>query len=542
MYAHFAARAPALADLAAAEEARTKVDIDTFFHAPPAGVCWMTVNPVQGRAPVNGAAAAASAARGVAVIGRVLGAGGPPPFSTLLPFWIGLSAPADTPVTVDLQTVFHDLRVAATFLCSSWTPALTALLHEALHPFEYDMTETALALDIGPAPAVRLMAAIVQCATMLCEKLVDVPPADVEAMLPLAEPVTRAMAVRDALRTDDFEGGMGLLIRRTEPALVQFVPALRSDSPVRFAVRPWVVTFEGEDAIDAGGPSNELFELVAESIFGSARVTSAVATGEFIPNPNADLTLLRITGAFIAVCIRSNHPVPLPFCGLVWRALCGKDIGETDVSSADPALAAAFRAVRAADGVGQRWAVLDWTGHERKLRETTATLTPGEVEEWIKLAVKTRIDEIALALKAMHDGFQENASAGAMKKVFLPEIVRELAEGSPDIDIPTLRAIVQWSGHLDGLVNPIRDWFWTCVREMRPEDRVSLLKFATAHSRIPRTSNFFISVIVSDCPDQRLPEAHTCFNQLVIPQYQSLDKMRQCLLIAIRNCATMDQA
>lgn len=34
--------------------------------------------------------------------------------------------------------------------------------------------------------------------------------------------------------------------------------------------------------------------------------------------------------------------------------------------------------------------------------------------------------------------------------------------------------------------------------------------------------------------DSKLPAAHTCFNQLDLPEYSSEDKLREKLLIAIR--------
>ncbi|VDP74560.1 unnamed protein product [Schistosoma curassoni] len=34
----------------------------------------------------------------------------------------------------------------------------------------------------------------------------------------------------------------------------------------------------------------------------------------------------------------------------------------------------------------------------------------------------------------------------------------------------------------------------------------------------------------------RLPSAHTCFNILLLPEYQSLEKLQQSLLLAITHC------
>jgi len=43
-------------------------------------------------------------------------------------------------------------------------------------------------------------------------------------------------------------------------------------------------------------------------------------------------------------------------------------------------------------------------------------------------------------------------------------------------------------------------------------------------------------IISRNCPDtDRLPTAHTCFNAFLLPDYSSIDKLREKLLIAINN-------
>jgi hypothetical protein len=38
-----------------------------------------------------------------------------------------------------------------------------------------------------------------------------------------------------------------------------------------------------------------------------------------------------------------------------------------------------------------------------------------------------------------------------------------------------------------------------------------------------------------DMPEDALPKAHTCFNQLVIPSFSSFDKMKEKFLFAMSN-------
>ena len=61
--------------------------------------------------------------------------------------------------------------------------------------------------------------------------------------------------------------------------------------------------------------------------------------------------------------------------------------------------------------------------------------------------------------------------------------------------------------------------------------------FSTGSNRSPlrglETLNFTISATGLD--DERLPSAHTCFNDIILPKYSSKDQMRKKILQALEN-------
>ncbi|KAI9290535.1 hypothetical protein K502DRAFT_298267, partial [Neoconidiobolus thromboides FSU 785] len=90
-------------------------------------------------------------------------------------------------------------------------------------------------------------------------------------------------------------------------------------------------------------------------------------------------------------------------------------------------------------------------------------------------------------------------------------------------------------------------WFWRAVRSFDQSERAKLLQFATGTSKVPLGG--FNSLQGSNgvqkfqihrdfASSKRLPSAHTCFNQLDIPQYESYEELRQQLLKAIEECST----
>ena len=67
-------------------------------------------------------------------------------------------------------------------------------------------------------------------------------------------------------------------------------------------------------------------------------------------------------------------------------------------------------------------------------------------------------------------------------------------------------------------------WFWEVVHSLQPEQQKQLLFFVTGSDRVPikglasLTPPFTISR--AGPPSDRLPTAHTCFNHLLLPEYQ----------------------
>lgn len=82
-------------------------------------------------------------------------------------------------------------------------------------------------------------------------------------------------------------------------------------------------------------------------------------------------------------------------------------------------------------------------------------------------------------------------------------------------------------------------WFWDIVfNDFNDAQRKKLLAFTTGSDRAPITGlediEFFIGLEGDD--EEKLPTAHTCFNQLLFPLYKSKEKMASKLKQAVENC------
>jgi E3 ubiquitin-protein ligase HUWE1 len=114
-----------------------------------------------------------------------------------------------------------------------------------------------------------------------------------------------------------------------------------------------------------------------------------------------------------------------------------------------------------------------------------------------------------------------------------------LISGLPDIDVDDWKNCTEYTGY--SATSPQIVWFWRAVRSFDKEERAKLLQFATGTSKVPLNgfkelegmNGFSRFNIHKEYMSGRLPAAHTCFNQLDLPEYDSYEVLRQQLLTAI---------
>lgn len=116
-----------------------------------------------------------------------------------------------------------------------------------------------------------------------------------------------------------------------------------------------------------------------------------------------------------------------------------------------------------------------------------------------------------------------------------------MISGLPEIDIDDLKANTEYKGY-DANAQVIR-WFWEIMYSLNSTEKAEFLQFVTGSSKVPLqgfsvlqgmrglTKFNIVKLVDNDC--MRLPVAHTCFNQLDLPEYPSKELMRERLLFAI---------
>lgn len=135
-------------------------------------------------------------------------------------------------------------------------------------------------------------------------------------------------------------------------------------------------------------------------------------------------------------------------------------------------------------------------------------------------------DEIQPQIRAFLEGFHELIPPDSIK-FFDAKELELLISGLPNIDLDDLKNNIEYSGYT--VADNIIRWFWEILETYDQEHLAQVIQFITGTSKIPAEGFKALKgmhgpqriSIVKSYEKNRLPQAHTCYNQLELPDYPS---------------------
>jgi len=127
-------------------------------------------------------------------------------------------------------------------------------------------------------------------------------------------------------------------------------------------------------------------------------------------------------------------------------------------------------------------------------------------------------------------------------RMLSPDIFRSLLEGQNHLDISELRAVTTYDGYTKD--SKQIKWFWQVVESYSQEKQKLLLEFVTASKRVPihGASTLVFRIEDMEADTGSLPGSSTCFGTLRLPRYESMEKLRTKLDIALEHSIGFGQA
>uniref|UniRef100_A0A2K5VAR6 E3 ubiquitin-protein ligase NEDD4 n=1 Tax=Macaca fascicularis TaxID=9541 RepID=A0A2K5VAR6_MACFA len=326
--------------------------------------------------------------------------------------------------------------------------------------------------------------------------------------------------------------------------------------------RLWI-EFDGEKGLDYGGVAREWFFLISKEMFNpyyGLFEYSATDNYTLQINPNSGLcnedhlSYFKFIGRVAGMAVYHGKLLDGFFIRPFYKMMLHKPITLHDMESVDSEYYNSLRWILENDPteLDLRFIIdeeLFGQTHQHELKNggSEIVVTNKNKKEYIYLVIQWRfVNRIQKQMAAFKEGFFELIPQDLIK-IFDENELELLMCGLGDVDVNDWREHTKYKNGYSANHQVIQ-WFWKAVLMMDSEKRIRLLQFVTGTSRVPM--NGFAELYGSNGPQsftveqwgtpEKLPRAHTCFNRLDLPPYESFEELWDKLQMAIENTQGFD--
>ncbi|KAF5283384.1 hypothetical protein FQA39_LY04760 [Lamprigera yunnana] len=321
------------------------------------------------------------------------------------------------------------------------------------------------------------------------------------------------------------------------------------------------IVFEEEEGQDAGGLLREWYMIISRDIFNPMYALFTTSPGDRVTyminpashyNPN-HLCYYKFVGRVIAKAIYDNKLLECYFTRSFYKHILGISVKYTDMESEDYSF---YRGLvyLMENNINDLGYDLTFSTeiNEFGVTETrdlipegrNVPVTEDNKMEYIRLSCQMKMTgAIRQQLNAFLEGFYDIIPKRLIS-IFNEQELELLISGLPNVDIDDLKANTEYHKYQSNSLQI--QWFWRALRSFDQADRAKFLQFVTGTSKVPLQGFAHLEgmngvqkfqIHRDDRSTDRLPSAHTCFNQLDLPVYETSDKLRTYLLKAIHECS-----
>lgn len=333
--------------------------------------------------------------------------------------------------------------------------------------------------------------------------------------------------------------------------LVQ-VPANKVDV---LKTKLWI-EFDNEIGLDYGGLAREWFYLLSKEMFNpyyglfeySATDNYTLQINPYSGMCNEDhISYFKFIGRIAGMAVYHGKLLDGFFIRPFYKMMLGKTITLKDMESVDTEYHNSLLWIKENDPAELE---LTFQVDEEQFGTTISRdlkpngdkipVTNENKQEYIKDVIQWRfVSRVEDQMNAFKSGFNELVSLSLLK-IFDEGELELLMCGIGSIDVKDWKTNTVYKGdyHPNHIVI---QWFWRVVLSFNNEMRSRLLQFVTGTSRVPM--NGFKELYGSNGPQlftiekwgnpNSFPRAHTCFNRLDLPPYESYQQLRDRLIKAI---------
>ena len=355
------------------------------------------------------------------------------------------------------------------------------------------------------------------------------------------------------------EDYLRIKVRRNGPDLfADSFGSLSSQKPEQWRSR-LIITFDGEEAVDAGGVKREWLTILSKEMFNPNYLLFTLAKNGTTYTINSDsgkynyehLKQFEFIGKIMAKAIYDGMMLDCYFTRIIYKLITNTPISYHDMEDYDPVFYKSIKILLENDYTGRDTDLTYSYNHDNfgemqiiDLIENGRNIDVTEENKFDyvqKLCSAKLYENIKPQVKALLKGFYQIIPQKLIS-IFNYRELELVISGLPTIDIRDWKKNTLYENYTEE--TPIIKYFWEIMESYDNNERAEFLQFVTGSSKVPLEGfralqgiggvNKFLISKVFDKNFDRLPTAHTCTNQLDLPEYPNKEILKQRLKFAIK--------
>ena len=308
------------------------------------------------------------------------------------------------------------------------------------------------------------------------------------------------------------------------------------------------VKFKGEQGVDEGGVRKEFFILLVRQIFDPNY-------GMFSYNKNTRLYWFNhysfepsikyeLIGIIFGLAIYNNTILDVKLPITVYKKLLGIKPTLEDMKECDPELYKTLSYLKTNNDINLKeeldtnFSVIDDKFGEKlviPLKENgeNIMIDINNKDEYVDLYLDWYFNK---SISAFYNSFEKGfykVFKKELSKLLTPEELELIICGTQLLDFSELRRVCQYEEYTKD--SETIKYFWEILLDFNEEEKKKFLSFVTGCDRAPIDGLGSLPITISNGGSDlnQLPSAHTCFNNLILPDYKDKEKMKKNILTAI---------
>ncbi|KAI5174648.1 ubiquitin-protein ligase E3 A [Pancytospora epiphaga] len=306
------------------------------------------------------------------------------------------------------------------------------------------------------------------------------------------------------------------------------------------------IKFLGEEGVDSGGIRKEYFQLLSQEIAADKTLFFFKNNRMWLKSGVCLRTINKI-GKLAGMALYNDVVLNLPFPFLIFKKILKRPLNFNDLAEIEPEHYRSLVNLEKCDAEELRSSDLYFTIERMELgtlhtyelipNGTKVPVTVNNFADFKKRYFEFYTENLVEAeLKAFLEGF--NAVVDPKSITLLePRELEKIIIGLDEFDLAVIKSTATYGGYTESM--PIIEDFWSIVENYNYTYKKKLLQFITGNDRLPVAGSkaLRLTIVRNGGDTERLPSSQTCFNTLLLPEYNTREKLARKLSKALKLAA-----